>query len=155
MPLPITTRGSLILPLLPSPRLRGEGKQRVATRLHACFGEARDTRLGGAATQVIDPGERETDRVERQIDEERELRPAGQSDRLTEAARDQIAAAGADRADEAKRGAALDAGCLHRKRAARFARTACLAQVFLAEDRRNHPIGRAVADAGGDEQNEK
>ena len=100
------------------------------------------------------PGEREADRVERQVDFQRELRTTGEGDRFAEAARDQIAAAGADRADEAERSTALDAGGLQGERPAGFAGAPGLAKVLLAEDRRNHPVGRSVADTGGDEEDE-
>src|SRR5262245_8121950 len=70
----------------------------------------------GRAAQVEPPGQRQADGVECEIDQERELRAAGDRDRLAEAARDQIAAARADRADEAERRAAFDARGLQRRR---------------------------------------
>src|SRR5438093_798005 len=115
MPLPITTRGSLI----PTPldhqtlhrivavqgtpqRCSGLecplptcGEREGSDDSHARFGEAWHACFCGAAAQVVEPGERQTDRVEREVDHEGELRTASQRDRLAEAARDQIAAAGA------------------------------------------------------------
>src|ERR1700726_1987638 len=88
---------------------------------HSCLGEARYARRRRTPAQVMPPGEREADRVERQVDFQRELRTTGDGDRLAEAARDQIAAARADRADESKRSPALDAGGLQGERAAGFA----------------------------------
>src|SRR5437868_2619748 len=87
---------------------------------HACFGEAWRAFALRAATQVEPPGQGEAGSVEGEIDRERELRTAGQGDRLAETARDQIAADGADRADEADRGTALDARRLHGERARRI-----------------------------------
>src|ERR1041385_1190571 len=136
--------------------------RRIASRmslcrsaLHACLGEAWHARCGGAPSQVEPPRERQADRVEREADHQRELRAASQRNRLAEAARDQIAAAGADGPDEAERGAALDAGVFQGLCTAGLAAATCLAQVLLAEDRRDHPVGRTVADAGGDEQNQE
>src|SRR5258708_32449691 len=101
---------------LPVRLRRGRGSS------HARFGEARYARLGRALAQVVEPGEREARRVEPEIDDQGELRAAGERDRLAEPARDQVAAARADRANEAERCAALDAGILQRERAAGFAR---------------------------------
>src|SRR5579883_1858304 len=108
-----------------------------------------------ALAQIKPPGEREARRIEREVDAERERRAAGRGDRGAEAARNEVAATGADRADEAERGAAGDACRLERTGAGGLARALGLAQLLLAEDRRDHPIGRAVADAGGDEQHEE
>src|ERR1700756_5069942 len=67
------------------------------------FGKARRARGLRALAQVEPPGEAEADRVEAEIDRQRELRPAGHRDRLAEAERDQEAADRADGADEAYR----------------------------------------------------
>src|ERR1700676_2373281 len=91
------------------------------SRSHPCLGEARYARRRRTPAQVVPPGEREADRVERQVDFQRELRTTGDGDRFAEAARAQIAAAGADRADEAERGTTLDAGGLQGERPAGFA----------------------------------
>src|SRR5215471_1809404 len=66
-----------------------------------------------ALAQVVPPGEAEAGRVEGEVDHERQMRAPGDGNRCAEAARDQIAAAGADRADEAERGRAFDAGRRH------------------------------------------
>src|SRR3954465_9682883 len=94
------------------------GEKRVSYQVsHSCFGEAWRAFALRAATQVEPPGQREAGGVEAEIDRERERRTAGQRDRLAEAARDQIAADGADRADEADGRTALDARGLQRHRA--------------------------------------
>src|ERR1022692_3111941 len=123
-----------------SPRKRDEVDRYSGS--HARFGEARRTRRYGALAQVEPPGERQADRVERQVDFQRELRTTGDGDRLAEAARDQIAAARADRADESKRSPTLDAGGLQGERAAGFAGASCLAKILFAENRRDHPVSR-------------
>src|SRR5215471_897748 len=112
---------------------------------------------GGFRTpaQVEPPGEREACRVEDEVNHERKLRPAGHRDRLAEAARDQIAAASADRTDEAERCAALDRSNLQRGGASGVAFAPRLVQVLLTEDRRDHPVGRSVANAGRDKKNEE
>src|SRR5947209_11061906 len=94
------------------------GEKRVSYQaLHACFGEAWRAFALRAATQVEPPGEPEAGAVEHQEDGERELRPARHGDRLAETTRDQIAADGTDRADEADGRTALDARGLQRHRA--------------------------------------
>src|ERR1700687_5321307 len=55
---------------------------RRGRRLDARLGEARCARGFRTASQVIEPGERQADRVEAEIDQERQLRPAGDGDRL-------------------------------------------------------------------------
>src|SRR3954447_931053 len=122
---------------------------------HARFGEAWRAFALRAATQVEPPGQREAGRVEAEIDRERELRPAGHGDRLAETGRDQITADGADRADEADRCTALDARRLQGDRARRVALAADPEQVLFAEDRGDHAVGRAVADAGRDKQDQE
>src|SRR5258708_30374352 len=72
----------------------------------------RGARRKEVLAQVVPPGQRQAGRVEREVDGERQVRPAGGGDRRAEAARDQVAAASADRAAEAERGGALDAGGL-------------------------------------------
>src|SRR3954447_4128974 len=96
---------------LPRPGLRDEAKQH-GTTLYARLGETGCTRLHRALAQVKPPGQRQAARVEREIDDQRQLRSAGHGDRLAEAARDQIAAASPNGADEPKRCAALNAGGL-------------------------------------------
>src|SRR6516225_3224472 len=130
-------------------RPRGEGlmakgaKTRASCMrvLNARFSEAGRTLRHRAAAKVEPPGHRKADRVEGEVDHQRELRSAGDRDRLAEAARDQVAAAGADRADEAECGAALDRGGLERGRASGITFAARLPKIFLAEDRGDHPIG--------------
>src|ERR1700726_2106995 len=141
IPLPTMTSGSL-------------------TASNSCCSDARPgetcrARRHRTLAQIVPPCERQADRVERQIDFQRQLRTAGDGDRLAEAARDQVAAAGADRADETERGAALDAGGLQSECPAGFAVAPGLCQILLAENRRDHPVGRAVADAGGDEKDQE
>src|ERR1041385_2396109 len=111
-------------------------------------------RRNEAAAQVVPPGQRQAAGVEREVDAERQVRAAGRGDRCAETARDQVAAAGADRADEAERGGALDARRLDGSQTPGLARSLRLAQLLLAEDRWDHPVGRAVADPGGDEQDQ-
>src|ERR1700692_2796694 len=105
-----------------------------ACRSHPRLGEARHARLRRTPAQVEPPGEREAGRVEHQIDLQRQLRTPGDGDRLAGAAWDQVAAAGADRADESERGTALDAGCLQGQRPAGFAAASCLSKILLAEN---------------------
>src|SRR6267378_8701554 len=105
----------------------------VGTASDPCFREAGRTCCLGTATQVEPPGQREAGGIEREIDHQCELRAAGDRDRLAEATRDQIAAAGADRADEAQRRTALDTGRLQGSRTAGVAGAAGFAQIFLAE----------------------
>src|ERR1700736_6371336 len=119
------------------------------------LGEARRARRHRTLAQIVPPCERQADRVERQIDFQRQLRTAGDGDRLAEAARDQVAAAGADRADESERGTALDAGGPQGEGPAGFTLALCFVTILLAENRRDHPVGRAVANAGGDEEDEE
>src|SRR5271156_1533575 len=101
--------------------------------LDARFGKARHAGFRRCLAQVEPPGERQAGCVEAEIDDERELRTAGDGDRLAEAARDQIAAAGTDGADEAECSPALDARRLQRRRAAGLALAPRLPQVLLAE----------------------
>ncbi len=123
--------------------------------LYARLRQARRARRAEDLAQVEPPGERETRRVEREIDLEREVRSAGRGNRRTEAARDQVATAGADRTDEPKRRRAFDPRGAHGGDAVGLARALRRAQLLLAEDRRDHPVGRAVADARGDEENQE
>src|ERR1700745_878225 len=69
------------------------------------------------------------------------------SDRRTNAARDQVTAAGADRANESKRSTAFYTGDLQGGRLASVAGAVCFSKFLLTKDRRDHPISRAVADA--------
>src|ERR1700732_543762 len=140
-----------------SPREWGEVhlNRAKARSSNARFGEAPRARLRRTLAQVDPPGRRQTDRIESKIDNQRQLRSTGDGNRLAEAARDQIAATGADRADESKCGAALDARGFQGKRPAGFALAPRFTKIFLAEDRRDHPIGRAVADSGRDEKDQE
>src|SRR6516164_1086506 len=139
-------------------RIAGEGAKTRASCMrasHARFGEAGCTLRRRAAAEIEPPGHREADRVESEINHQRELRSAGDRDRLAEATGDQVAAAGADRADEAECGAALDRGGLERGRASGITLASRLLKILLAEYRGDHPIGRTVADAGRDEQDQE
>ena len=86
--------------------------------------------VDGAFAQVKPPGQRQADGVEAEIDLERQVRTAGRRNRGAEAARNEIAAAGADGADETERRRALDAGGFQRQRPARFAGALCLRAEF-------------------------
>src|SRR5436305_942188 len=100
------------------------GHLRLTTRRadsHARFGEARRAHDKEAFAQIIPPRERYAAYVEGEKDFERCVRAARCGNRRSEAAWDQITAAGADRADESERSCALDAGCLERERAGEFA----------------------------------
>src|ERR1700729_3504858 len=106
----------------------------ICRRVDSCgsntrLGEARYAPRRRTPAQVMPPGQREADRVECQVDFQRELRTTGDGDRLAEAARDQIAAARADRADESKRSPALDAGGLQGEARARLRRSPALPEV--------------------------
>src|SRR5690242_11820804 len=116
---------------------------------HARFGEER--RLA----QVIPPRETDAGDVEQQEDCEREIGPTGCGNRGAEPARDEVAAAGADSADEAERGRGFEPRFFERKRAVRLALTPGFAQLLLAEDRGDHAISRAIADAGQNEESQK
>src|SRR6516162_5443159 len=121
-------------------RIAGEGAKTRASCMrasHARFGEAGCTLRRRAAAEVEPPGHRKADRVEGEINHQRELRSAGDRDRLAEAARDQVAAAGADRADEAECGAALDTGSLQGGCADDVTLAARLAKILLAKNRRD------------------
>src|SRR5215471_12529167 len=126
-----------------------------SSRLYTRLCQARHTPSKRFSTQVEPPREREAARVERQVDGKSELRAAGKGDRLAKSAGDQIPATCSDRADESERGTCLDAGSLESRSAACFTPSPHLAQVLLAEDRGDHPIGRAVADARGDEEDKE
>src|SRR5262245_19745316 len=120
-----------------------------------CFGEIWRTRRKKALAQIVPPGERKTGHVERQIDFQCEMRSPGGGNRRAESARDQIATAGTDRTDKSERSGAFNSGRIHSECPIGFARALRFPKLLLTEDRRNHPIGRAVADTGGDEQNEE
>ena len=146
IPLPTMTRGSLTA--CPSYRCffasldpdAGRGRSPCTssqTRASARLGTPDFRR---APAQIEPPGDGKAGRVERQIDFQRELRTAGDGDRLAEATRDQIAATGADRADEAERCAALDAGGLQGQRPAGVA--------VAAAPYANSPRGRSRGSSG-------
>src|SRR5437016_9730251 len=134
MPLPTMTSGSL-----------------MGGISYARFGEARRAHRQESFAQVVPPCQRYAADVECKEDLQRQVRSSRGGDRGPEAAGYQIAAAGADRSNESQRGGALDAGRLKGKHAAGFAETLRLLELLLTEDRRNHPIGRAVAHSGRDE----
>src|SRR5437016_11240983 len=138
MPLPTMTSGSL-----------------MGGISYARFGEARRAHRQESFAQVVPPCERYAADVECKEDLQRQMRSSRGGDRGAEAAGYQIAAACADRSDESQRGGALDTGRLNGKHAASFAETFRLLELLLAEYRRNHPIGRAVADSGHDEQDQE
>src|ERR1700761_7535630 len=75
--------------------------------LDARAGEARGAGFRPGLAQIADPKPRHTAAVNAELPSRRARRPAGQRDRLAEAARNEIAAAGPDCADEADRGAAF------------------------------------------------
>src|SRR5215831_7287287 len=110
-------------------------------RSHPRFGEAGCPQHEETLAEVIPPGERNAGLIEAEKNFQRHVRAAGDGDRGTEAARDQVAAAGADCADESQCGGGLDSGRLHREHPADLARTLRLLALLLAEDRRNHPVG--------------
>src|SRR6185503_15046085 len=101
------------------------------------------------------PGQRDAGDVEGEEYRQRQMRPSGHRDRGAEAARDQISAAGTDGGDESERRRTFDPGVLDRLLARRAVRDPRGPQLLFAEDRRDHPKGRAVADPGGDEQDEE
>jgi hypothetical protein len=119
-------------------------------RSHARCGKVRPL------AQVVPPREREaSDDVEQREDFKREIGPTGCANGGAEPARDEVAAAGADSADEAKRGRGFEPRCFERERGARLALALGFAQLLRAEDRGNHPIGRAIAHARQNEKNQK
>ncbi len=83
------------------------------------------------------------------------MRTTGGGDRGAKAARDQVATASADGADKSQRGGGLEAGRLQGERPGNLAQAFRVPALLLAKDRRNHSIGRAVADPRGDEKNQK
>src|ERR1700676_4740461 len=140
IPLPTITSGSLTA--YPSSHkgpveLAPQAGRAPLCLSNPCFGKTRRARFRRALAQVEPPGHRQAGRVESKIDDQRQLRAAGDGNRLAEAARDQIAATSTDRADEAERGGALDAGSFQSQCPARFALALGFSKIFLAEDRRN------------------
>src|SRR5258707_1026840 len=119
---------------------------------HARFGEICRALRKKALAQVVPPREREAGGVERQVDDERQMRATGGGNRRAEAARDQIAAAGADCPDKSECGGSFDAGSPQGERTAGIAGTFCLLKILLAENRRYHPVSGAVADSGRDKE---
>src|SRR5262249_12288102 len=67
----------------------------------------------------------------------------------------QLAAAAADRTDKADRCARFDAGNFQRDSALSVTPATGLMQVLLPKDRWDHAVGRAVAYAGGDKQDQE
>src|ERR1700733_90503 len=99
MPLPSAVTSSRIRD--EADRQGRDGARPTSRRLDSCRGHACRPCFRRTAAQVEPPGHGQADRVEAEIDEECELRSAGHRNRFTEAARDEVAAAGTDRADEA------------------------------------------------------
>src|SRR5262245_45711420 len=83
------------------------------------------------------------------------MRSARGGNRGAEAARDQVATASAYGSDEAESSGGLETGRLQGARPPQFARPFRVSKPLLAEDRRNHSVGRAVADAGGNEKDQE
>src|SRR5262249_60879531 len=83
------------------------------------------------------------------------MRTPGGGDRGAKAARDQVATAGAHCADKSQRGGALETGRLQGGCPRDVAQALRLSALLLAEDRRNHSLGRAVADPGRDEEDQQ
>src|SRR5918998_1256880 len=112
MPLPMTTRRSPlrlsddVLPVIGSDPRRGKARRALRQK---------------ALAHVVPPGQREAADIECQEHDQRQMRAAGTCDRGTEAARDQIAAARADRPDKAERGGAFERRRLDRRETTRFA----------------------------------
>src|SRR5262249_32957254 len=121
---------------------------------HPRFREARRDRRKRTA-QVVPPRERYAGHIEGEEHRQRQMRTPGRGDRGAKAARDQVAAAGPDSADKSQRGGALETGRLHGGCPRDVAQALRLSALLLAEDRRNHSIGRAVADSGRDEKDQK
>src|SRR6266480_1482127 len=105
--------------------------------------------------QVVPPRERDAGDVEQQEDFKCEIGPTGCGNGGAEPARDEEAADGADCADEAERGPSFEPRCFERERAASLALALGFAQLLRAEDRGNHTIGRAIANAGQNEKSQK
>src|SRR5215469_7023262 len=83
------------------------------------------------------------------------MRTTRSGNRGAKPARDQVATAGADGADKSKRGSALETCRLQGEHPADLAESFRLSALLLAEDRRNHSIGRAVADPSRHEKDQK
>src|SRR5580698_7508466 len=105
--------------------------------------------------QVVPPREGYAAYIKCQEDFQRDLRTTGRGNRRTKAARDQVATASADRADKSQRSSTLNAGRIQGERPTCVAQALCFPKLLLSEDCRNHPIGRAVANPGRDEEYEK
>src|SRR5262249_20535495 len=101
--------------------------------------------------RVEPPGQRDAGRVEGEEHIERELGASGGVDGGAKRARDQIAAARADRGREPQDGGALAARGLHRAALGLGALNLDGAAVLTTETHGAHTEARAVADAGRDE----
>src|SRR5262245_6480634 len=121
---------------------------------HPRFGEARRDRRKRAA-QVVPPRERYAGYIEGEEHRQRQMRTPGGGDRGAKAARDQVATAAPYCADKSHAGGALETGRLQGGCPRDVAQALRLSALLLAEDRRNHSIGRAVADPGRDEKDQK
>src|SRR5437764_1204161 len=127
---------------LPTTSNRGHCKRVMLMLLsHARFGKERPL------AQVVPPRDRHAGDVEQQEDFKCEIGPTACGNGGAEPARDEVAAARADSADEAERSRGFEPRCFERERAASLARALGFAQLPLAEDRGNHPIGRAITHA--------
>src|SRR4029453_1135679 len=112
---------------------------------------AKDRRLA----HVVPPVERDAGDVEPKEDLKREIGPTGCANGGAEPARDEVAAAGADCADEAERGRGFERRLFERERAASLALALGFVKLLRAEDRGDRHIGRAIADAGQSEKSQK
>src|SRR5262245_12923400 len=122
---------------------------------HPRFGEARRDRGERRLTQVVPPRQPEAGRIESEEYDQRQVRTSGRGDRGAKAARDQVAAASADCTDKSERSGGLEAGGFQSDGAGGLAQSFRLPALLLAEDRGNHPVGRAVADPGRDEEHQE
>src|SRR6185295_1315143 len=120
----------------------------TARQLRLRCGETRGPPNEETRSQVVPPRERHTRDVESEENLERGVRAAGRFDRGAKTARKQISTAGTDGRRKSENGCALDACRLQRQGLAFGALALDLAQLLLAENDRNHPECRSVADAG-------
>src|SRR4029453_5404022 len=112
---------------------------------------AKDRRLA----HVVPPVEADAGDVEPKEGWKREIGPTGCGNGGAERARDEVAAAGADCADEADRGPSFEPRLFERERAASLALALGFVKLLRAEDRGDRHIGRAIADAGQSEKSQK
>src|SRR5215475_6440492 len=101
------------IPALPLPTTRSRWRPEqwlFMAASDARGGEARRPQRKKARAQVVPPCECDAGHVEHQEDFQRQIGTPGSGDRGAETARDQIAAAGANGADEPQRGGAFESG---------------------------------------------